>query len=552
MLALGILCLIAIRLPCAMGESVDFNLPKGYDVTQDWTQSITASGTKCSFAERAAYKPPPLCPPPRTPVPRAQAVQLGMQFAPILFQHPLNHSLLTDPAHWFEQASKWEKGTWWPAGRVSLPAGAGAQPLEYDSSMGLFASRLATPRLNTSTLEVDFDVVSGSEVRRRAVVDPVVGGRLTGRVWYTAFRPFNDTTGEMFPHSYVFSYNYFYPWWVDLGGDLVHVKLWVCEDDLYREDAAAAVRRVQFSPHGWLPEFDCDCESGECEYEVRVRGEGTAGAGLKPVGHGLAGRGGCAAAGDLLGRSGLFSHSNWPKPSPLYIYQKIKVKSIMNMEGLYIGGRYSCGPGALTHPRNTHWLPYVSEMTPEQAAVDFLSFGSMLLILGQLTFLVLATTINYVGLRTGAAIKSAMQLTRKSATTALQAKRHGSWPKLLVLGRTGAKANAGGGGGDAVGCRCGWPATAHRVRRATGHYRRPGSQQDAASGAFITASTAAAVTNACGANPDTTPHRTYRAPYLNPLDMVCSATNTDVLRHGTRIAAHLVSECGGTRQLARK
>mgnify|MGYP001807486610 CR=1 FL=1 len=33
---------------------------------------------------------------------------------------------------------------------------------------------------------------------------------------------------------------------------------------------------------------------------------------------------------------------------------------------------------------------------------------------------VLATTINYVGLRTGAAIKSAMQLTRKSATTALQ------------------------------------------------------------------------------------------------------------------------------------
>lgn len=37
-----------------------------------------------------------------------------------------------------------------------------------------------------------------------------------------------------------------------------------------------------------------------------------------------AGRGGCAAAGDLLGRSGLFSHSNWPKPSPLYIYQKVR------------------------------------------------------------------------------------------------------------------------------------------------------------------------------------------------------------------------------------
>ncbi|PNW77609.1 hypothetical protein CHLRE_10g444216v5 [Chlamydomonas reinhardtii] len=163
--------------------------------------------------------------------------------------------------------------------------------------MGLFASRLATPRLNTSTLEVDFDVVSGSEVRRRAVVDPVVGGRLTGRVWYTAFRPFNDTTGEMFPHSYVFSYNYFYPWngcsnqllatqvqgrqqaleYYMCGnrthdGDLVHVKLWVCEDDLYREDAAAAVRRVQFSPHGWLPEFDCDCESGECEYELDEAG----------------------------------------------------------------------------------------------------------------------------------------------------------------------------------------------------------------------------------------------------------------------------------------
>ncbi|KAG2448915.1 hypothetical protein HYH02_006263 [Chlamydomonas schloesseri] len=388
------------------GESVSVDLPRGYDVTQDWTQGITASGTRCSFAKRAAYKPPPVCPPPRKPVPRAEAVQLGVRFAPILFQHPLDHSWLTDPAHWFAQAGKWEKGSWRPAGRVSLPAGAGAQPLEYDSAMTMFASRLATPRLNSSTWgsgansweiarelggawmnravqrqggrvkrrseQVDFDVVSGSEVRRRAVIDPVVGGRLTGRVWYTAFRPFNDTTSQLFPHAYVFSYNYFYPWngcsnqllatqvegrqqAVEYymcadgthEGDLEHVKLWVCEDDLYAEDAAAAVRRIQFSQHGWLPEFDC--EAGECLYEnddVGVR--------------------------RLVTYSGLFSHSNWPKPSPLYIYQKIKLKSIMNMEGLYIGDRYARGPVFYPNANNTRWLPYVSEMTPQQAAGELL------------------------------------------------------------------------------------------------------------------------------------------------------------------------------------
>ena len=37
------------------------------------------------------------------------------------------------------------------------------------------------------------------------------------------------------------------------SGDLVHVKLWVCEDDLYREDAAAAVRVSGGAGHGKGP-----------------------------------------------------------------------------------------------------------------------------------------------------------------------------------------------------------------------------------------------------------------------------------------------------------
>lgn len=54
--------------------------------------------------------------------------------------------------------------------------------------------------------------------RYRYVAGPSPNLCAPARPCPAAFRPFNDTTGEMFPHSYVFSYNYFYPWWVDLGG----------------------------------------------------------------------------------------------------------------------------------------------------------------------------------------------------------------------------------------------------------------------------------------------------------------------------------------------
>lgn len=44
------------------------------------------------------FRPPPSCPPPRAPVNRTLASQLGWRWAPILYQHPLDTSFLTDPA----------------------------------------------------------------------------------------------------------------------------------------------------------------------------------------------------------------------------------------------------------------------------------------------------------------------------------------------------------------------------------------------------------------------------------------------------------------------
>ncbi len=59
-----------------------------------------------------AFKSPPSCPPPRTPVNRTLASQLGWRFAPILYQHPLEDSFLTDPTKWMAEATKYEANSW--------------------------------------------------------------------------------------------------------------------------------------------------------------------------------------------------------------------------------------------------------------------------------------------------------------------------------------------------------------------------------------------------------------------------------------------------------
>ncbi|KAG2452209.1 hypothetical protein HYH02_003240 [Chlamydomonas schloesseri] len=343
-----------------------------YDTSEDWISGISAQGRGgCTMAKKATFQQPPTCVRPRVPVPREQAARMGHRFAPILYQHPLDSSWLSDPATWYRQATKYETVTWQQLRKINVPDGTGYTDQEYIEGQNLVATRLFTPKYNATSDQTNFTVVSSEELQRRAVVDPVVGGRLTGKVYYTLFRPFNPKDDTLYPYSYVYSYMLFYPWngcsnqllatqvdGKDQGveyymcgdgaheGDLEHIKVWVCEDDMLAEDPSTAIRRAQYSQHGWLPEFDC--EAGECNWERDERGTRR-----------------------LVSYAGLFSHANWNNATNLYVYEKIRWTSLINMDGLYLGDRYVKGPVFYPNENNTLWLPYMSEMEPGQLHREF-------------------------------------------------------------------------------------------------------------------------------------------------------------------------------------
>ncbi|KAG2427432.1 hypothetical protein HXX76_012368 [Chlamydomonas incerta] len=371
--AAGRVALVALSLSLCIQAALS-QLPTNSDYTTDadWSSGISAQGPGgCTMAKKAEFKPPPTCPPPRVPVSREQAVTMGHRFAPILYQHPLDSSWLSDPATWYSQANKYETVTWQTVNKFVVPPDTGYSEQEYIEGQPLVASRLFTPKYNATSDTTNFTVVSSEELQRRAVVDPVVDGRLTGKVYYTLFRPFDTKEGTLYPHSYVYSYMLFYPWngcsnqllatqvdGKDQGieyymcadgsheGDLEHIKVWVCEADMLNDDPSTAIRRAQYSQHGWLPDFDCT--AGECNWEKDEQGTRR-----------------------LVAYAGLFSHSNYNNATNLYVYEKIKLTSIINMDGLYIGDRYAKGPVFYPNQNNTLWLPYMSEMQPGQLKREF-------------------------------------------------------------------------------------------------------------------------------------------------------------------------------------
>ncbi|KAG2485322.1 hypothetical protein HYH03_015904 [Edaphochlamys debaryana] len=341
----------------------------------DWESGV--AGKNCTLAKKAAFKPPPTCPPPRRNVSRAEASKLGPRFAPILYQHPLENSFLTDPPKFFVQGRKYAGAQWSPINITeetfqSNPYGNNtAGILEYLCNSDFSMTRLATPIYNTTDGKVTFNVSSGATIAEKAVIDPVVDGKLTGKVYYTVFRPHVIGTGDIIPYAYVFTYNFYYPWngcsnqlvatqvdgkrqgveyYMCTDGvheaDLEHLKVWVCEDDLYDADPASVIRRAQYSQHGWLPDFDC--AAGECSFEVDPKGQKR-----------------------LVTYAGLFSHSNWPQPTPLFVYQKVKVDFILNMDGVYIGDRYAKGAVFYPDENNTLFLPFLSEMNNSQLTGEF-------------------------------------------------------------------------------------------------------------------------------------------------------------------------------------
>ncbi|KXZ47987.1 hypothetical protein GPECTOR_31g349 [Gonium pectorale] len=213
------------------------------------------------------------------------------------------------------QATVYNTLTWKStANRFAFPWEAGPKTFDYMIAQQAVATRLVNATYNQTADKVTLDVVDGETLLKRAVVDPVVDGRLTGKVWYT--------------------------------GDLEHVEVYVCEADLYAPDPASAVQRTQYSQHGWLPDFDC--KAGECEFETDEAG-----------------------VRRLVVYSALNSHANWPRPTPLYVYQKIKFDAVINMDGLYVGDRYARGPVWYPNQNNTRFLPYLSELSTEQTEGEF-------------------------------------------------------------------------------------------------------------------------------------------------------------------------------------
>ncbi|GLC47205.1 hypothetical protein PLESTB_001456100 [Pleodorina starrii] len=78
-----------------------------FDASLDWASNITAKGKDgCTLAKQAASPAfvPPRCPPPRRPVGIDEARRLGWRFAPLLHQHSLDWSRLSDPGAWLQSA----------------------------------------------------------------------------------------------------------------------------------------------------------------------------------------------------------------------------------------------------------------------------------------------------------------------------------------------------------------------------------------------------------------------------------------------------------------
>ncbi|GLI63657.1 hypothetical protein VaNZ11_006694 [Volvox africanus] len=78
-----------------------------FDASLDWASNVTAKGKEgCTLAKNAS-KPafmPPRCPKPQRPVGIDEARKLGWRFAPLLHQHSLDWSRLSDPGPWLESA----------------------------------------------------------------------------------------------------------------------------------------------------------------------------------------------------------------------------------------------------------------------------------------------------------------------------------------------------------------------------------------------------------------------------------------------------------------
>ncbi|EFJ42177.1 hypothetical protein VOLCADRAFT_97750 [Volvox carteri f. nagariensis] len=78
-----------------------------FDASLDWASNVTAKGVGgCTLAKDAASPAfmPRRCPKPRRPVGIEEARKLGWKFAPLLHQHSLDWSRLSDPGAWLASA----------------------------------------------------------------------------------------------------------------------------------------------------------------------------------------------------------------------------------------------------------------------------------------------------------------------------------------------------------------------------------------------------------------------------------------------------------------
>eukprot|EP01025_Chloroclados_australasicus_P046557 TRINITY_DN51328_c0_g2_i1.p1 TRINITY_DN51328_c0_g2~~TRINITY_DN51328_c0_g2_i1.p1 ORF type:complete len:617 (-),score=76.94 TRINITY_DN51328_c0_g2_i1:238-1989(-) len=119
-------------------------------------------------------------------------------------------------------------------------------------------------------------------------------------------------------------------------GDWERVTVYVCKEN-------EQIRRVQYSQHNWITEYDCP--DGKCLYTETVK-HTEPGTDNQEIEHPVT-------------YSALFSHANYPYASDLWIYQSVRVDYLANMDAFYVIDRTRKDPGKvfIPTPENIVYLP---------------------------------------------------------------------------------------------------------------------------------------------------------------------------------------------------
>eukprot|EP00892_Ulva_mutabilis_P002516 jgi/Ulvmu1/12265/UM086_0058.1 len=334
----------------------------------------TTQPIPCTFPKAPSWPAKPTCPP--TTLTAADAEKLAWRFAPELRFHPLDDSLPIDPADWFGNASMHV-----PSFLIDDPSAPGITCADNNVTCSLPASAWQTATWQPNATDSYFAARTWvtvlenpalSDAQRAALIAgaPVnAQNRSTASVVYTLLAEQNG-------NAWIFQYHPYYAWngcsnqllslkfgdHFDIEeyfmcpegvheSDFETIGVYVCPADLEAANGAPsatadpglAIRRVQYSQHGWVAEYNCD--AGECPFES-----------------------GALSTSGLVAYAGLFSHAHYPSASSLWVYSQKRLSFLQNMDGIFIADRTAGTPTDgrrwVATASNTRFIPRAERIAP--------------------------------------------------------------------------------------------------------------------------------------------------------------------------------------------